>query len=1006
MFLSFLLVLCTTAAEDQIIEIIHNHTTLDSTATCSRHMSLHQCETEEQNCAWLEDSCMALGDSLHVYYYVSATLSAIGSLFVVSTYIIRSDFRKHPASLIFGRCIFDITFASIFTMLYFGSKIHKKCNIYTPLLIFCLLGSNTYFIATSWNLLMVMKNPFRSETAYVTRSHVIVWVFSLTVLYSISRSDISEYRFDIQICWIQSYTSQINPYSWMLVYCPIIFAILYAYYVLFEIWRRMYYGLNDTVNFRRNFIYESTVYTVTYSFYWSFAGVSYVCILQSNNTEDSSYILFAIVIALVGIIDAIVWLFKICKKERLSRQTCNSALRKEVLENTMFGIWTCAKKAADDLKFPGKPPKVMYVKNMDENPEPTTAINRVLTKPPGQQKDWEDGDWQKKKKFGAWNFCQYRRETFVKDYAPQVFRYIREDICGLSDESYRGSFYADEESESMAKVKYSEGRSGSFFYFTHDSRFMVKTISRKEAKLLLNILEQYVEFLKENPGSLISRILGLHSLHIYDLKIYLVVMENIFIDEMYPQEIYDIKGSWVDRHTAYKVAPSWTTKDTKHQKMRRERKTMKDNDLHIRSERGVIILSENGSEKLLNQLEKDTTFLSKLKIMDYSLLIGIYYIKLEKKERSLKEEKLMQMETTESVSSAVLKSPRYLRSMKCESNEANFQTQIAKKFAGLTPADGYQALTDQIALIKNTLNHFRKIGGDDIYDSEDYFTEDVKQQIRELERLGNLYSNFTEDDNVNTVELSPTRNDSRVTRTVDIFQSVESQSVAEMKSKSPKSSQPVKPTRTKRVNPWSYYKGGVKAQVTEGPGIYYLGVIDMLQEWNLKKKAERFLKVTFLRKDKEGLSAIEPVRYQERFMERMRMIIRNSKEFLTESKVKVEEFQQTSFEMHMWPTPDEVQQNLEEAAQKRVPNIVGAATTQQYPSVQVINPSNRPRWCSSPQLSNKKSDEPDGKQVAPRKSLAGKGVHRYPLSVVEIEFEEKKPTSSLIDNSKFVTSIL
>ena len=63
-------------------------------------------------------------------------------------------------------------------------------------------------------------------------------------------------------------------------------------------------------------------------------------------------------------------------------------------------------------------------------------------------------------------------------------------------------------------------------------------------------------------------------------------------------------------------------------------------------------------------------------------------------------------------------------------------------------------------------------------------------------------------------------------------------------------------------------KGAFHAASVEGPGSYYMGVIDILQEWNFEKKLERFFKVYFKFADPDGLSAIEPTTYQRRFMER------------------------------------------------------------------------------------------------------------------------------------------
>jgi 1-phosphatidylinositol-4-phosphate 5-kinase len=39
--------------------------------------------------------------------------------------------------------------------------------------------------------------------------------------------------------------------------------------------------------------------------------------------------------------------------------------------------------------------------------------------------------------------------------------------------------------------------------------------------------------------------------------------------------------------------------------------------------------------------------------------------------------------------------------------------------------------------------------------------------------------------------------------------------------------------------------GGMHATVVEGPGTYYMGIIDVLQHWNWEKKIERFLKIAF-----------------------------------------------------------------------------------------------------------------------------------------------------------------
>lgn len=47
--------------------------------------------------------------------------------------------------------------------------------------------------------------------------------------------------------------------------------------------------------------------------------------------------------------------------------------------------------------------------------------------------------------------------------------------------------------------------------------------------------------------------------------------------------------------------------------------------------------------------------------------------------------------------------------------------------------------------------------------------------------------------------------------------------------------------------------------------ILHISIIDYLQEWNLNKKGERFIKTIIQGKNPDRLSAIEPERYAQRF---------------------------------------------------------------------------------------------------------------------------------------------
>ena len=56
----------------------------------------------------------------------------------------------------------------------------------------------------------------------------------------------------------------------------------------------------------------------------------------------------------------------------------------------------------------------------------------------------------------------------------------------------------------------SSGKSGSFFFYSSDGRFMLKTIKKSEFDLLMKILPDYYDHLTKNPNTLITRYYGLY----------------------------------------------------------------------------------------------------------------------------------------------------------------------------------------------------------------------------------------------------------------------------------------------------------------------------------------------------------------------------------------------------------------------------------------------------------------------------------------------------------------
>lgn len=101
----------------------------------------------------------------------------------------------------------------------------------------------------------------------------------------------------------------------------------------------------------------------------------------------------------------------------------------------------------------------------------------------------------------------------------------------------------------------SQGKSGSFFYYTADGLYMLKTIHYREYTFLRNILEDYYHYIASNPKTYIIKFFGLHKLVERTetgkevRRHYFVIMANVFNTQEKISERFDLKGSTYGRET-------------------------------------------------------------------------------------------------------------------------------------------------------------------------------------------------------------------------------------------------------------------------------------------------------------------------------------------------------------------------------------------------------------------------------------------------------------------------
>ena len=148
----------------------------------------------------------------------------------------------------------------------------------------------------------------------------------------------------------------------------------------------------------------------------------------------------------------------------------------------------------------------------------------------------------------------YHKFEFI-NYSPLVFKNLR-DMRGIDEGEFMKSFPLQDNETTAMMEKFTEGKSGSFFFFSHDRKYIMKTISDVEVKFLMDNLQEYCHYLKDNPNSLLTRYYGLVKLRFTSEQefISVVVMENVFYlhEGMVLHERYDLKGSVTNRQTVRK----------------------------------------------------------------------------------------------------------------------------------------------------------------------------------------------------------------------------------------------------------------------------------------------------------------------------------------------------------------------------------------------------------------------------------------------------------------------
>ena len=118
-----------------------------------------------------------------------------------------------------------------------------------------------------------------------------------------------------------------------------------------------------------------------------------------------------------------------------------------------------------------------------------------------------------------------QRPAFTwKDYSPAAFCMLR-SMFGMDACDYALSLAGPD----ALRTTPSPGKSGSVFFLSRDDRFLIKTVTREEMRLLLRLVPRYVDHVAQHRQTLLTRFFGVHRVRqVGGKSTRFVVMGNVF----------------------------------------------------------------------------------------------------------------------------------------------------------------------------------------------------------------------------------------------------------------------------------------------------------------------------------------------------------------------------------------------------------------------------------------------------------------------------------------------
>ncbi|CAH0521612.1 unnamed protein product [Peronospora belbahrii] len=857
---------------------------------------------------------------------------------VFVTYHGVQSFQKHPNPLIYYKCVIDILLALRFLLdpLLLKMKVYRvndetSCVYLSGITQFLYLSSDSWFFALIVDLYWSLTNPFMSVKANRRRFKIFVYTAgAFTGIFAAFVPGIRGFA-DGKYCWTKRKTTDdsvernffnLNRGSWMLFYTWMMLFYISGIAVLTFGIKRLRSGLRDTLQSRREMLRNGALSITSYTIYWTIVFIWYALSFRTRSTYDKNghfppshvFRAYTYTLSARGAIDYFLWFminrpslirqnwlkFTSDSADRQFSAQLNTSLQEELIYFTIEGMTRAVQIAEDDLSRIhdlSQTHEVVLGTSDEENDRESTqdlaeaattatgpsgsassknllrsgqrnrmlnsiqkVINAGLRRNSSVNAEMRAGKKKNSKERDfSFNIPADQRSIHqppnadrrgknpssapmaatsvdprssfpvagtttasirFTPYKPQAFAELRQ-AYGIKAVDFMTSF------RTSTKPNISEGASGAFMFFSGDKKYIVKSMAEEEARFLCKIAEKYAEYLTLNPSSLITKFYGCFKITMYDKRFYFIVMENLFdvMEEgVQIHHRFDIKGSWVNR--SYK-----------------------------RPRRGAKVKCRHCSMMFKYDAKKA--------LLQCPNVVGLHEPNVVLKDNDLRTR--MRIGTEEGVE--LFEQLRDDSLFLCDLGIMDYSLLLG-------------VMDIEFAVDQPTRPPTSSILGS--HTVADTATNSSTNSLTNDSYISATSSNWSS-------SLGSPASESSVNRQNDQH---DDESIVNIPRKLVMSVTPsVHSLFQQHGNPLNEsrypYIGGEprpkrsmrKSQRVFGPGYYYVGIIDILQTWTLQKQLERFLKVNIQQKDGEGLSAIDPIQYQQRFESKLREIIAIPKEY-------------------------------------------------------------------------------------------------------------------------------